>query len=146
MADHSNAWVRVYLVVDAPTMYRSAVKKYPTMPFLGTRTVTKGVVGAYQFQTYQQVAARINAVASGLAAFSFAAGDRVGLYSVNRADWIIAEQACFAQNLCTVPLYDTLGTTHGGLAWAGPRSMRHRGSGWHTLFGCWLCLCVCGSV
>jgi long-chain acyl-CoA synthetase len=94
-------------------MIRSAVKKYPTMPFLGTRTATKGVVGAYQFQTYQQVAARITAVGSGLASLNFAAGDRVGLYSVNRADWIIAEQACFTQNLCTVPLYDTLGTTRG---------------------------------
>ena len=38
-----------------------------------------------------------------------AAGDRVGLYAMNRPEWIISEYACYAQNLCTVPLYDTLG-------------------------------------
>jgi len=34
---------------------------------------------------------------------------RVGLYSANRPEWVIGEQACFTNNLVTVPLYDTLG-------------------------------------
>ena len=34
----------------------------------------------------------------------------VGLYSVNREEWVLAEQGCFMYNLCTVPLYDTLGS------------------------------------
>lgn len=38
------------------------------------------------------------------------ARENVALYSVNRPEWVIAEQACFMYNYCTVPLYDTLGT------------------------------------
>ena len=33
----------------------------------------------------------------------------VGLYSINRPEWVIAEYACNYQALVTVPLYDTLG-------------------------------------
>lgn len=33
----------------------------------------------------------------------------VGLFSINREEWCITEQACFAAGLVTVPLYDTLG-------------------------------------
>lgn len=32
-----------------------------------------------------------------------------GLFSINREEWCITEQACFASCLVTVPLYDTLG-------------------------------------
>jgi long-chain acyl-CoA synthetase len=31
------------------------------------------------------------------------------LFSINRIEWVVAEQACFHQALITVPLYDTLG-------------------------------------
>ncbi|CAM9792230.1 unnamed protein product, partial [Hapterophycus canaliculatus] len=33
----------------------------------------------------------------------------LALYSRNRPEWIIAEQAAFAHSALTVPLYDTLG-------------------------------------
>lgn len=33
----------------------------------------------------------------------------IGLYSVNRAEWVLAEQGSYMYNICTVPLYDTLG-------------------------------------
>lgn len=33
----------------------------------------------------------------------------MGLYSSNRAEWVIAEQACNAYGLVSIPLYDTLG-------------------------------------
>jgi long-subunit acyl-CoA synthetase (AMP-forming) len=33
----------------------------------------------------------------------------VGIYSKNRYEWVIAEQACNAYNMISVPLYDTLG-------------------------------------
>lgn len=35
----------------------------------------------------------------------------VGLYSVNRAEWAIADMACVSYGLVGVPLYDTLGPT-----------------------------------
>lgn len=33
----------------------------------------------------------------------------IGLFSKNRYEWVIAEQACNSQGIVTVPLYDTLG-------------------------------------
>ena len=35
----------------------------------------------------------------------------VGLFSQNKAEWVIAEQGCSAYSLVSVPLYDTLGTS-----------------------------------
>ena len=89
-------------------VFQTAIKKHGARPFLGWRTVVKGAIGPYTFQTYKQVGERVAAVSSGLAAFDFAQGDRIGLYSINRAEWIIAELACGYQNLCTVPLYAIL--------------------------------------
>ena len=82
------------------------------------------LVGPYQWQTYRQVQARIDAIGSGLAHLAMAPevehgspwalpAERkvrlVGLYSKNRAEWVIAEQACHAFGMADVPLYDTLG-------------------------------------
>jgi long-chain acyl-CoA synthetase len=49
--------------------------------------------------------------ASGLVFNGVAAGQSslVGLYAKNRAEWIIAEQACNSLSHIGVPLYDTLG-------------------------------------
>lgn len=33
----------------------------------------------------------------------------IGLFSKNRYEWVITEQACNAFGIVTVPLYDTLG-------------------------------------
>lgn len=46
---------------------------------------------------------------SGLAGLGLKKNDSVGLFSVNRAEWVMGEQACFMQTFITVPLYDTLG-------------------------------------
>jgi long-chain acyl-CoA synthetase len=35
--------------------------------------------------------------------------DMIGLYSINRPEWILAEHMCFRQGFITVPLYDSLG-------------------------------------
>lgn len=36
-------------------------------------------------------------------------GSCVGLYMINRAEWVISELACAAYSYVSVPLYDTLG-------------------------------------
>ena len=36
-------------------------------------------------------------------------GSCVGLYMINRAEWVISELACVAYSFVSVPLYDTLG-------------------------------------
>ncbi|RKP08894.1 hypothetical protein THASP1DRAFT_14984 [Thamnocephalis sphaerospora] len=78
-------------------------------PFLGRRVVTNGVAGPYVWETYGQVLKRIEALGSGLAKLGTNERDRVGLFSVNRPEWVIGEHACFKYNYVTVPLYDTLG-------------------------------------
>lgn len=36
-------------------------------------------------------------------------GSCIGLYMINRAEWVISELACAAYSYVSVPLYDTLG-------------------------------------
>lgn len=92
-------------------VFWETVREHPLRPFLGTR----GPSGDYAFETYAEVAERVRRVASGLAALLSDKSQpedekpkMVGLFSKNRPEWIVAEQACFARNLVTVPLYDTL--------------------------------------
>ena len=44
-----------------------------------------------------------------LISLGLSSNQAVGLFSINREEWCITEQACFASGLVTVPLYDTLG-------------------------------------
>ncbi|XP_071952415.1 long-chain-fatty-acid--CoA ligase 1-like isoform X2 [Antedon mediterranea] len=55
---------------------------------------------------------RACSIGSALVEKGFSPGQNtyIGLYSNNRPEWVIAEQACFRFNMVTVPLYDTLGT------------------------------------
>ena len=41
--------------------------------------------------------------------FIWLQGASVGLYFINRPEWIIVDQACSAYSYISVPLYDTLG-------------------------------------
>jgi len=38
-------------------------------------------------------------------------GARIGLYFINRPEWIIVDHACASYSYVSVPLYDTLGTS-----------------------------------
>ncbi|KAI8930189.1 hypothetical protein BC831DRAFT_433354 [Entophlyctis helioformis] len=78
-------------------------------PFLGTRPVVDGVAGPYEWESYNQVYTRIQNLGSGLLKRGLKTGDNVGLFSVNRAEWVIGEQSCYMYSWTTVPLYDTLG-------------------------------------
>jgi len=86
---------------------------------MGTRTwdpVTK-TYGQYKWMTYAEGSARVNHFGSGLVhlhqqAHGLAeAAQRwsVGLWSINRAEWGLADMACCSYNLVTAGLYDTLG-------------------------------------
>ncbi|EGF83371.1 hypothetical protein BATDEDRAFT_84918 [Batrachochytrium dendrobatidis JAM81] len=78
-------------------------------PFLGTRAMTSAGFGPYSWQTYNQVLQRVKNLGAGLVKRGMKEGDNIGLFSINRAEWIIAEHACFMYGSTTVPLYDTLG-------------------------------------
>jgi len=74
--------------------------------------------------TFAEAGAQRDAIGDGLAlAAGLAAGETVGLYSVNCREWALVDAALHARGLVSVPLYDTLGedavayiTDHAGLA------------------------------
>lgn len=59
--------------------------------------------------TFGETGQRVENLASGLKGLGLATKSAVGLYSVNRPEWVMAEYACYRNNFITVPLYDTLG-------------------------------------
>jgi long-chain acyl-CoA synthetase len=59
--------------------------------------------------SYGAAASERAAIASGLIRHGVRSGDRVGLYSVNCAEWVLTEAALTRQGIISVPLYDTLG-------------------------------------
>ncbi|KAJ3024216.1 Long chain acyl-CoA synthetase 7 peroxisomal [Thoreauomyces humboldtii] len=89
-------------------VFLRGVKLSGDSPFLGTR-VKDGVVGPFVWQSYNEIHKRVMNLASGYVLRGIKSGGSLGLFSVNRAEWIIAEKAAFANSIITVPLYDTLG-------------------------------------
>lgn len=87
-----------------------AAVRYADVPCLGTRTVGHdGLPGAYEWMSYGAAAAERAAIGAGLLRHGVRAGDKVGLYSVNCAEWLLTEAAIARQGCVSVPLYDTLG-------------------------------------
>jgi long-chain acyl-CoA synthetase len=66
-------------------------------------------VKEYVFQTYGHVSKRISDLAAGMSSLGLQPKSSIGIFSINRAEWLITEQACYANSYVTVPLYDTLG-------------------------------------
>ncbi|KAI8919305.1 hypothetical protein DFJ77DRAFT_487409 [Powellomyces hirtus] len=85
------------------------MKESGDQPYLGHRPINDGVAGAYVWQSYNEVYTRVKNLGSAFAKRGLKADSMVGLFSINRPEWVIAEQASFTQSCITVPLYDTLG-------------------------------------
>uniref|UniRef100_A0A1I8I4L2 long-chain-fatty-acid--CoA ligase n=1 Tax=Macrostomum lignano TaxID=282301 RepID=A0A1I8I4L2_9PLAT len=67
--------------------------------------------GPYEWLTYQQVYDQARELGSALTGrLGLSRGEFVGVYSQNRAEWVLTEVACNQFSLVLVPLYDTLGT------------------------------------
>ena len=116
----------------ADTLWASFEKGYqknPGGPCLGTRFAAAGQTdvmefpGDYTWMTYAQVHQKAVKIGRGLIALGLAqscspditnlndvpGACMVGLFSQNRAEWVLAEQGCNSVAVTTVPLYDTLG-------------------------------------
>ncbi|KAJ3351403.1 hypothetical protein GGF32_004298 [Allomyces javanicus] len=122
-------------VTKAKTLYDNffhAARAAPNAPCLGHRPVLKDAPvkewGPYTWQTYAEVADRMTHFGSGLLRAydqyivqplreqGVAKKDlpdlhkwNVGIYSINRPEWVITEGACNCYSLVSVALYDTLG-------------------------------------
>jgi long-chain acyl-CoA synthetase len=84
-------------------VFRNGVKLSENSPCLGTRSGD-----SYVWSTYKEVEKRMEKFGSGLLELS-PKSKNIGLYSINRPEWLIAEGGCNYYSLCTVPIYDTLG-------------------------------------
>ncbi|KAF9921706.1 hypothetical protein FBU30_008227 [Linnemannia zychae] len=102
--------------------FQHGINLNPNNPMLGHRPwdpVTKAF-GPYVWQTYQQVNDRVSRFGAGLVhihtqnilgldSLQAEQGWRVGLWSINRAEWTIASTSSMLYNIVSVGLYDSLG-------------------------------------
>ncbi|GMH13162.1 hypothetical protein Nepgr_015003 [Nepenthes gracilis] len=86
-----------------------AVESFPDCKYLGTRVRMDGTVGEYKWMTYGEVSTARSAIGSALQNHGISKGARIGLYFINRPEWVIVDHACSAYSYISVPLYDTLG-------------------------------------
>ncbi|KAG0479767.1 hypothetical protein HPP92_010625 [Vanilla planifolia] len=86
-----------------------AVNSFRDYKYLGTRIRADGTVGEYKWMTYGETCTSRSAIGSGLIYHDIPKGACVGLYFINRPEWIIVDHACSAFSYVSVPLYDTLG-------------------------------------
>ncbi|KAL7083980.1 hypothetical protein ACP275_14G196900 [Erythranthe tilingii] len=86
-----------------------SVEIFQDYKYLGTRIRVDGTVGEYKWMTYGEAGTARSAIGSGLRHHGLQSGARVGLYFINRPEWLIVDHACSAYSYISVPLYDTLG-------------------------------------
>ncbi|EYU24719.1 hypothetical protein MIMGU_mgv1a0267411mg, partial [Erythranthe guttata] len=86
-----------------------SVETFQDYKYLGTRIRVDGTVGEYKWMTYGEAGTARSAIGSGLRHHGLQSGARVGLYFINRPEWLIVDHACSAYSYISVPLYDTLG-------------------------------------
>ncbi|CAM8979486.1 unnamed protein product [Rhodiola kirilowii] len=89
--------------------FMHAVESYRDYKYLGTRIRVDGTVGEYKWLTYGEASTARAAIGSGLIYHGISKGSSVGIYFINRPEWMIVDHACSAYSYISVPLYDTLG-------------------------------------
>ncbi|KAI6692459.1 hypothetical protein NL676_020169 [Syzygium grande] len=89
--------------------FEHASETFRDYKYLGTRVHVDGSTGEYKWMTYGEAGSAREAIGSGLRYHGILEGVCVGLYFVNRPEWLIVDHACSAYSYISVPLYDTLG-------------------------------------
>ncbi|WVZ95214.1 hypothetical protein U9M48_041008 [Paspalum notatum var. saurae] len=104
-------------------LFEMASKKYSRHKCLGTRKLInrefiessdgrkfeKLHLGEYEWDTYAEAFYRACNFASGLIKMGHRLDSHAAIFSDTRAEWIIAAQGCFRQNLTVVTIYASLG-------------------------------------
>lgn len=88
-------------------VFKMGLRMSASRPCLGTRS---DISSPFTWLSYQEVLTQATNVGSFLSRTLHLKPDAfVGIYSKNRAEWVIFELGCYLQGLVPVPLYDTLG-------------------------------------
>ncbi|CAN1127974.1 Long chain acyl-CoA synthetase 8 [Linum perenne] len=104
-------------------LFEQSCKKYSQQRCLGKRKLVdkefitasdgrkfeKLHLGDYEWETYGQVFDRASNFASGLIGLGHDLGSRAAIFAETRAEWYIAFQGCFRQNITVVTIYASLG-------------------------------------
>lgn len=104
-------------------LFEQSCKKHSQHRFLGTRKIVerdfitgsdgrkfeKLHLGEYQWETYGKTFERVSNFASGLIHLGHDPETRIAIFSDTRAEWFIAFQGCFRQNITVVTIYASLG-------------------------------------
>ncbi|CAI5478435.1 unnamed protein product [Closterium sp. Yama58-4] len=93
---------------EATTCYHNfftfARQRFANNPCLGTRNGD-----GFTWESYELTARRASDFGAGLVYLGLKPGDRFGIYSVNNAEWVLAELGGYCYGLVNVSLYATLG-------------------------------------
>jgi long-chain acyl-CoA synthetase len=89
--------------------FKKGVEISGDKPCFGRRIIKDKVAGPFVWQTYKEVYQRTLNIGAGLVHRGLARESMLGIFSINRPEWVITEQACNGYGYITVPLYDTLG-------------------------------------
>jgi hypothetical protein len=89
-------------VVVAPAPAAATPAKYKIEDKMPVR-------GAYVWDTYTEVAEAATALGAGLSSLGYAAHTNVGIFSSNRAEWMVSALGLYGQNMRVVSLYASLG-------------------------------------
>ncbi|KAG5232469.1 long chain acyl-CoA synthetase [Salix suchowensis] len=73
-----------------------AVKTFGDYKYLGTRVRADGMIGEYTWMTYGEAGAAREAIGSALRFHGLQKGACIGLYFINRPEWLIVDHACTA--------------------------------------------------
>ncbi|XP_055823580.1 long chain acyl-CoA synthetase 8-like [Solanum dulcamara] len=104
-------------------LFEQSCKKHSSERCLGTRKLVsrdfvtasdgrkfeKLHLGEYQWESYGQVFDRVCNFASGLINLGHDVDTRAAIFAESRAEWLIAFQGCFRQNITVVTIYASLG-------------------------------------
>ncbi|KAI8107268.1 hypothetical protein M9434_001911 [Picochlorum sp. BPE23] len=93
-------------------LFADAAKTFGERKCLGWRPLdAEGQAKEYTFYTYKETYDLAKTVAGALAHEGVKAGTKVGVWSVNCVEWMLAIRACDQMNATIVPMYDSLGET-----------------------------------
>jgi long-chain acyl-CoA synthetase len=82
------------------TMFRESTQRFAERPFVGVRR------DGWRWHTYAEVGKMVADCRAGLAALGVTAGDRVGVISNNRLEWLVGCYATHSLGAAYVPMYE----------------------------------------
>jgi hypothetical protein len=91
-------------------LFNKTVEHCSSNRCLGWRPVgDDGSAGPYQFITYKETQDKARQLAAALSKAGFKPKDKLGIYSVNKVEWMLAIRALDVLSGTIVPIYDSLG-------------------------------------